>query len=139
MNLPLTTVPLADSTADCKRAQDLVQKQKIPEPCKTLKNIEFGFTLDSSFLGLLGEGTDDIIGATLGGSAGTAELKLAESPSGGASAWVAVDMQEAFQSDSVDINKINNLTITAKKTGLSKDAFKVKGKSGSRKTRLAFC
>ncbi|KAM3518984.1 hypothetical protein MY4038_009923 [Beauveria bassiana] len=109
-------------------AQDLVQKQKVPEPCKKIKNIEIGFTLSSSWLSIKGEGTKDDVVATLEGPAGKAELLLASQPSGGYSKWIPLDMQKSFKTDSIDITGINKLTLTAETfflRGGSSDAFKV--------------
>ncbi|KAM3452545.1 hypothetical protein MY3296_004434 [Beauveria thailandica] len=117
-----------DPKADCRRAQDLVQKQKVPEPCKKIKNIEIGFTLSSSWLSIKGEGTKDDVGAILEGPAGKAELLLASQPSGGDSKWITLDMQKSFKADSIDITGINNLTLTAETffvRGGESDAFKV--------------
>ena len=130
---PITMILFADPTADCKRAQDLVQKQKIPDPCKKIKDIEFDFTLANSFLAIGGEGNYDDIGATLEGLAGKVELKLTHQPSAGDSKWVPVNMQESFKSDSININGINNLTLTAETfffstKGAISDQFKVQGK-----------
>ncbi|KAM3462957.1 hypothetical protein MY5147_009748 [Beauveria neobassiana] len=117
-----------DPKADCRRAQDLLQKQKVPEPCKKIKNIEIGFTLSSSWLSIKGEGTKDDVGAILEGPAGKAELLLASQPSGGYSKWIPLDMQKSFKTDSIDITGINNLTLTAETffiRGGESDAFKV--------------
>ncbi|KAK8932698.1 hypothetical protein H634G_07022 [Metarhizium anisopliae BRIP 53293] len=110
--------------SECHRAQDVLKKMKIPEPCRKIKDIEFGFTLSNDWW----SGTKDDIGATISGPAGKAEFVITEQPSRGESKWVPVNMQESFKSDSIDITGINNLTLTAETfflRGPQSDQFKV--------------
>ncbi|KAH0598398.1 hypothetical protein MHUMG1_03696 [Metarhizium humberi] len=110
--------------SECHRAQDVLKKMKIPEPCRKIKDIEFGFTLSNDWW----SGTNDDIGATISGPAGKAEFVITEQPSRGESKWVPVNMQESFKSDSIDITGINNLTLTAETfflRGTAEDQFKV--------------
>lgn len=126
--VPLLTVTLFADISECHRAQDVLKKMKIPEPCRKIKDIEFGFTLSNDWW----SGTKDDIGATISGPAGKAEFVITEQPSRGESKWVPVNMQESFKSDSIDITGINNLTLTAETfflRGPQSDQFKVQGES----------
>lgn len=128
--MPLLTVTVFADISECRRAQDVLQKKNIPEPCRKIKDIEFGFTLSNEWWGFGGEGTTDDIGATISGPAGKADFIIASKPKAGQSSWVPVNMQESFKSDSIDITGINNLTLTAETffiRGAQSDQFKVQG------------
>ncbi|XP_044721517.1 pyridine nucleotide-disulfide oxidoreductase family protein [Hirsutella rhossiliensis] len=81
-----------------------------PGPCQKIKKLEFGITLSDDFW----SGTYDHIGAVLEGPAGQATLDIADKPERGFQAWTPVDLQSSFGSDTIDINGISTIKLTAK-------------------------
>ncbi|KAM4060544.1 protein-tyrosine phosphatase [Hirsutella rhossiliensis] len=92
--------------ADCEKL--LAKIGKAP-PCAKLKNLEFGFKLSNDYW----SGTYDRIGATLDGPAGKAVLAIKDEPSPGFEASIPVDMQRSFGSDTIDIDGISRIHLTA--------------------------
>ncbi|KAM4063849.1 protein-tyrosine phosphatase [Hirsutella rhossiliensis] len=95
--------------ADCQRARDIVLRQKIPEPCRKVKNIEFDLALSSDYW----SGTYDKVAGTIEGPAGKADFFFAEAPARGTQKTISVDMKKSFGSDEIDINGIDKITLTA--------------------------
>ncbi|KYK59042.1 hypothetical protein DCS_00169 [Drechmeria coniospora] len=122
------------------RLQNILQRGSYHEPmdvdeespshCRKIKNLEFGLKLADED----GAGTYDKIGAVIAGKSGTATFDIVDDPGRGFQKWVSVDMKSAFGSDTIDIDVISSVKLTAKgtfalfkPTFLMNDKWKVKG------------
>ncbi|PHH91990.1 hypothetical protein CDD83_9437 [Cordyceps sp. RAO-2017] len=103
--------------ADCDRlatltkdSPELMKAHIKPPPCKKIKQLEFGLELSNDYW----SGTYDRIGATLDGPAGQVSLPIADAPAPGFNtSWIPVNMQAAFGSDTIDINGLDKINLTA--------------------------
>ncbi|KAH0594588.1 hypothetical protein MHUMG1_07422 [Metarhizium humberi] len=93
--------------------------------CTEIKQLEFGIALSDDMFA----GTNDEIGAILEGPAGKAEFSIVTDASRGFNTRVPVDMKASFGSDTIKIDGINSISLTAKGPWISlltNDKWKVK-------------
>ncbi|KYK58800.1 hypothetical protein DCS_05818 [Drechmeria coniospora] len=119
----------ASATADCITARQALIQQESRSHCRKIKNLEIGIKIANVFTA----GTYDTIGAIVVGKSGTATFDVVDNPSKGFQSWVSVDMKSAFGSDTIDIDDVSSIKLTARGTIgikppiLINDEWKVQG------------